>query len=50
MMSMEGPFLAAVVARLGAPKLNVAAYSVVLWFAMLLARALMHIPEPSRPC
>ena len=36
MMSVEGPFLAAVIARLGEPKFNLAAYGVAFSFAMLI--------------
>ncbi len=36
MMSVEGPFLAAVIARLGDPKYNLAAYGVAFSFAMLI--------------
>ncbi|MBZ5588521.1 MAG: hypothetical protein LAO05_08155 [Acidobacteriia bacterium] len=36
MMSVEGPFLAAVIARLGEPKYNLAAYGVAFSFAMLI--------------
>lgn len=35
MMSIEGPFLAAVIARLGAEKLNLAAYGVAYAFALV---------------
>ena len=36
MMSVEGPFLAAVIARLGQPEFNLAAYGVAFSFAMLI--------------
>jgi len=36
MMSVEGPFLAAVIARLPEPKVNLASYGVAFAFAMLL--------------
>jgi hypothetical protein len=36
MMSVEGPFLAAVIARLGEPKFNLAAYGVAFSFALLI--------------
>lgn len=36
MMALEGPFLAALIARLEAPKLNLAAYGVALSLAMLV--------------
>jgi hypothetical protein len=36
MMSVEGPFLAAVIARLADPKYNLAAYGVAFSFAMLI--------------
>jgi hypothetical protein len=36
MMSVEGPFLAAVIARLGEPRYNLAAYGVAFSFAMLI--------------
>ena len=36
MMSVEGPFLAAVIARLGRPEFNLAAYGVAFSFAMLI--------------
>jgi len=36
MMSVEGPFLAAVIARLGEPTYNLAAYGVAFSFAMLI--------------
>jgi hypothetical protein len=36
MMAVEGPFLAAVIARLGKPEFNLAAYGVAFSFAMLI--------------
>ena len=36
MMAVEGPFLAAVIARLGEPEFNLAAYGVAFSFAMLI--------------
>ena len=36
MMSLEGPFLAAVIARLGEPKHNLAAYGVAFALAILV--------------
>lgn len=47
-MSVKGAFLASVIARLGEPKFNLAAYGVAFSFAMLRARAVMHIPDPRR--
>ena len=36
MMGLEGPFLAAVVARLAEPKFNLAAYGVAFSFALII--------------
>lgn len=41
MMSVEGPFLAAVIARLGEPKFNLAAYGVAFSFALLVESPIM---------
>jgi hypothetical protein len=43
MMSVEGPFIAAVVARLPEPKQNLAAYGVAFAFAMLLESPIILI-------
>ena len=37
MMAVEGPFLAAVIARLGDPKFNLAAHGVAFAFALVVA-------------
>lgn len=42
MMSLEGPFVAAVIARLPGPKPNLAAYGVAFTFAMLLESPIHH--------
>jgi hypothetical protein len=48
MMPVEGAFLASVIARLVEPKFNLAAFGVAFSFAMLRARAVMHITAPRR--
>ena len=40
MMAVEGPFLAAIIARLADPKFNLAAYGIAFAFAVLVPRAL----------
>lgn len=47
MMSVEGPFLAAVIARLAEPKLNLAAYGVAFAFAILLEAPIVMIMSAS---
>jgi hypothetical protein len=48
MMPLEGAFRATVIARLDGPKFNLAAFGVAFSFAMLRARAVMHIAAPRR--
>ena len=36
MMSVEGPFLSAVIARMAEPKFNLAAYGVAFAFALII--------------
>jgi hypothetical protein len=43
MMAAEGPFLAAVIARLGEPKFNLAAFGVAFSFAMILQSPVIMI-------
>lgn len=43
MMSIEGPFLAAVIARLAEPKFNLAAYGVAFSFAMIVEAPIIMI-------
>ncbi len=47
MMSLEGPFIAAVIARLHEPKINLAAYGVAFAFAMLLESPIILIMSAS---
>ncbi len=47
MMSVEGPFLAAVIARLPQPKFNLAAYGVAFAFALLLESPIILIMSAS---
>ncbi|MEJ2420268.1 MAG: hypothetical protein P8018_00825 [Acidobacteriota bacterium] len=47
MMSVEGPFLAAVIARLAEPKINLAAYGVAFAFALLLESPIILIMSAS---
>jgi len=47
MMSTEGPFLAAVIARLADPKYNLAAYGVAFSFAVLLEAPIIMIMSAS---
>jgi progressive ankylosis protein len=47
MMSLEGPFIAAVIARLHEPKFNLAAYGVAFAFAMLLESPIILIMSAS---
>lgn len=47
MMSLEGPFLAAVIARLEEPKFNLAAYGVAFTFAMLMESPVIMIMTAS---
>ncbi len=47
MMSVEGPFLAAVIARLADPKFNLAAYGVAFAFALLVEAPVIMIMSAS---
>lgn len=47
MMAVEGPFLAAVIARLADPKLNLAAYGVAFAFAILVEAPVIMIMSAS---
>jgi hypothetical protein len=47
MMSLEGPFLAAVIARMDHPKYNLAAYGVAFAFAMLMESPVIMIMTAS---
>lgn len=47
MMSVEGPFLAAVIARLADPKYNLAAYGVAFSFAVLIEAPIIMIMSAS---
>jgi Na+-driven multidrug efflux pump len=47
MMSLEGPFIAAVIARLPGPKFNLAAYGVAFAFAMLVESPIILIMSAS---
>jgi len=47
MMSMEGPFLAAVIARLAEPKFNLAAYGVAFSFALIVEAPVIMIMSAS---
>lgn len=47
MMSVEGPFLAAIIARMGTPTDNLAAYGVAFYFAMLLESPIIMIMSAS---
>ena len=47
MMSLEGPFLAAVIARLAEPKFNMAAYGVAFSFALIVEAPVIMIMSAS---
>jgi hypothetical protein len=47
MMSVEGPFLAAVIARLAEPKYNLAAYGVAFSFALIIEAPIIMIMSAS---
>lgn len=47
MMSMEGPFLAAVIARMAEPKFNLAAYGVAFAFALIVEAPIIMIMSAS---
>ena len=47
MMALEGPFLAAVIARLPDPKFNLAAYGVAFAFAILIEAPVIMIMSAS---
>ena len=47
MMSIEGPFLAAVIARLADPKHNLAAYGVAFSFALIIEAPVIMILSAS---
>ncbi len=47
MMSMEGPFIAAVIARLADPKFNLAAYGVAFSFALIVEAPIIMIMSAS---
>ena len=47
MMATEGPFLAAVIARLANPKYNLAAYGVAFSFAVLIEAPIIMIMSAS---
>jgi hypothetical protein len=47
MMSVEGPFLAAVIARLAEPKYNLAAYGVAFAFALIIEAPIIMIMSAS---
>ena len=47
MMSMEGPFLSAIIARLPDPKYNLAAYGVAFAFALLVEAPIIMIMSAS---
>lgn len=47
MMSVEGPFLAAVIARLAEPKFNLAAYGVAFSFALIIEAPVIMIMSAS---
>jgi len=47
MMSVEGPFLAAVIARLAEPKFNLAAYGVAFSFALIIEAPIIMIMSAS---
>ncbi len=43
MMSLEGPFIAAIIARLPEPKFNLAAYGVAFSFALIIEAPVIMI-------
>lgn len=47
MMALEGPFLAAVIARLNAPKFNLAAYGVAFSFALIIEAPIIMMMSAS---
>jgi Na+-driven multidrug efflux pump len=47
MMSVEGPFLAAIIARLTDPKYNLAAYGVAFSFALIIEAPIIMIMSAS---
>ncbi len=47
MMSMEGPFIAAIIARLAEPKYNLAAYGVAFSFALIIEAPVIMIMSAS---
>jgi Na+-driven multidrug efflux pump len=47
MMSMEGPFIAAIIARLSEPKYNLAAYGVAFSFALIIEAPVIMIMSAS---
>jgi len=47
MMSIEGPFLAAIIARLAEPKFNLAAYGVAFSFALIIEAPIIMIMSAS---
>ena len=47
MMSVEGPFLAAIIARLADPKYNLAAYGVAFSFALIIEAPIIMIMSAS---
>ena len=47
MMSVEGPFLAAVIARLGEPKFNLAAFGVAFSIALVVEAPIIAILSAS---
>ena len=47
MMSLEGPFLAAVIARLAQPKYNLAAYGIAFSFALIVEAPIIMILSAS---
>jgi hypothetical protein len=46
MMAVEGPFLAAVIARLAEPTYNLAAYGVAFSLALVLEAPVIMLPSP----
>jgi len=50
MMSIEGPFIAAIIARLADPKFNLAAYGVAFSFALIIeAPVIMMMTASTSP-
>ena len=47
MMAVEGPFLAALIARLAEPKFNLAAYGVAFAFALIIEAPIIMIMSAS---